>query len=329
MPLVLVSNEVNATDRWDWKDITGVQYHYPNGYRNLIRPGERFVYYRGMRRTDGQRADAEYFGCGVVGETWRDPDIPETERKGRWAWYCSIDDYVPFEPAVPAKIDGAFYETIPQNLWRNGVRRLDDTVFKRIVTAAGIEPPSGTPPSILIAGMPPLEEVSIPVTSTELLLARSRAAGNRTSGQGAPRRYSRRAAAIGNRAEQAALTWVKQQYPEAKHVRWVANDGETPGWDIEVTDRAGEVIAFEVKGTSGRAFPNFDLTDGELRACHRLGKRYWLLLVADCLGRSPRIQPIANPSAMFTSHELKLEPTQYRVSLALLQGRASASSSRE
>jgi len=60
-----------------------------------------------------------------------------------------------------------------------------------------------------------------------------------------------------------------------------------------------------------------------------LGKRYWLLLVADCLGRSPRIQPIANPSAMFTSHELKLEPTQYRVSLALLQGRASASSSRE
>jgi hypothetical protein len=41
MPIVLVSNEANANDKFNWQDITGVQYHYPNGYRNMIRPGER------------------------------------------------------------------------------------------------------------------------------------------------------------------------------------------------------------------------------------------------------------------------------------------------
>ena len=61
MPILLVSNEANANDKFNWEDITGVQYHYPNGYRNMIRPGERFIY-RGMRRADGRRVPAEYFG---------------------------------------------------------------------------------------------------------------------------------------------------------------------------------------------------------------------------------------------------------------------------
>lgn len=41
MPLILTSNEVTASADYDWEDVTGVQYHYPNGYRNLIRRGER------------------------------------------------------------------------------------------------------------------------------------------------------------------------------------------------------------------------------------------------------------------------------------------------
>jgi hypothetical protein len=38
MPLVLVSNDVNATDRYDWNDVTGVQYHYPNEIQKIKDP---------------------------------------------------------------------------------------------------------------------------------------------------------------------------------------------------------------------------------------------------------------------------------------------------
>src|SRR5262245_31294644 len=119
MSLVLVSNEVNADARYNWKDVTGVQYHYPNGYRNLIKPGERFVYYRGVRRADGVRRSAEYFGCGVVGECWRDPEVPKDAPRKNWAWYCSVEDYLEFVTPVPAKMNGQFLEKIPTNAWRN------------------------------------------------------------------------------------------------------------------------------------------------------------------------------------------------------------------
>ena len=52
--LVLAENEAHAGD-FDWHDITGELYQFPNNYRNLIRPGMPFVYYAGTRRADGAR----------------------------------------------------------------------------------------------------------------------------------------------------------------------------------------------------------------------------------------------------------------------------------
>jgi hypothetical protein len=110
MPLVLTSNEVNVSDKFNWKDITGVQYHYPNSYRNLIKTGEPFVYYRGVRRADGKRKSAEYFGRGTIGAIYRDDTIPEEAAKRRWAWYCSIANCELFDTPVPAKVNGEFWE---------------------------------------------------------------------------------------------------------------------------------------------------------------------------------------------------------------------------
>src|SRR5450432_773753 len=104
----------------------------------MIRSGEQFVYYRGIRRAAGGRGQAEYFGRGVVGDIWRDPTVPPNAPKRKWAWYCGIEDYVPFVVPVPAKIDGAFFETISSTKWRNGVRALSEGDFERILTAAGI-----------------------------------------------------------------------------------------------------------------------------------------------------------------------------------------------
>jgi hypothetical protein len=123
MPLVLASKDANANELYAWKDITGVQYHYPNGYRNLIRTGEPFVYYRGVRRATGIRGQAEYFGQGVIGDIRRDPTVPLSSPKAKWAWFCSIEDYFPFavlrqnsmrteNSAIPCH-DGCLIQVLP------------------------------------------------------------------------------------------------------------------------------------------------------------------------------------------------------------------------
>jgi hypothetical protein len=310
MPIVLASNDVNASERYQWDDVTGVRYHYPNGYRNLIRPGERFVYYRGVRRKDGPRAVAEYFGCGVVGNVWRDPRVSEDAPKARWSWYCSILDYVPYDPPVPAKIDGAFFETIPARMWRNGVPKMDEDQFSAILTRVGATldtEPASTP---VLPSLPALDNLIINVADDLLLPTLTTNANGNGERSGRPR-YSRRSAAIGRRAEEIALRWVRQTYPNARELAWVSDEGETPGWDLQFND-GGELTRVEVKGTSGNGFLSFELTTNELRACKELGARYILLLVADCLGTAPLVQPIQNPAALLQQGQWALQATQYR-----------------
>ena len=52
MPLVLTQNELTESGH-DYADRLGVEYEYPTRYRNLVRTGERFVYYRGRKRAAG------------------------------------------------------------------------------------------------------------------------------------------------------------------------------------------------------------------------------------------------------------------------------------
>jgi hypothetical protein len=74
MPIVLVENEATAGGLYDhWQDVTGERYQFPNVYRGKILPGTPFVYYRGVRRADGKRGHAEYFGAGVIGDVYPDP----------------------------------------------------------------------------------------------------------------------------------------------------------------------------------------------------------------------------------------------------------------
>jgi hypothetical protein len=109
MLLVLAENEVKVNALHDWQDITGERYHFPNQYAGKLVP-TRFVYYRGVRRADGSRGSAEYFGTGIVGVHWRDEAIPDDAPKRRWRWFCEIDDYVPFGSPIPAKFDDRYLE---------------------------------------------------------------------------------------------------------------------------------------------------------------------------------------------------------------------------
>ncbi len=313
MPLVLVSNEVNATNDYDWKDITGEQYHYPNQYRNRIKPGERFVYYRGVRRLGGKRGQPEYFGSGLIGDVWRDPEVPVETAKRDWAWFCHIEDYVPFPSPVPAQTNGTFFEEIPSNHWGVGVRELTDSVYGRIIAAAGLSvTEDGGVTDKVVPIMPPFADVVLPASLSVLLAPCSRQEANGSSG-GSPRRYSRNSTVIGRRAEEIALAWARRTYP-GSDIMWTAESGQMPGWDIEVRHPNGTSTAIEVKGASGAGFASFDLTANELRASRETGERYMVVLVANCLGTQPQIQTITNLGSLIDKGEFGADAIAWCIS---------------
>jgi hypothetical protein len=302
VPLVLTTNDFVANPDHAWNDVEGVQYHYPNGYKNKIQPGEEFVYYRGVHRKVGPRGQAEYFGRGRIGAVRRDPDSPNTSRP---SWFCAIEDYVPFAPTVPAKLNGIFYEDIPQNMWRNGVRDLDRETFDRIVAAAGS-------PSISILTTP--RQAAGPLETDGLIVPRDRVTPG-AGGGGLGYRKSTQAKQVGDWAEHTVVEFLEGLGGCVEIVHRAAL-GETPGWDIDYRDPAGELHRVEVKGTVGGAFTTIDITRNELRAAREHGDRYWIFLVANCLTDRPRIQRICNPAARLSDGSWSAVPMVYSVRLS-------------
>lgn len=268
MPLVLVTNPVKVNEGYDWKDIEGEQYHFPNQYKNRRAPGTQFVYYRGTRRAGGKRAEPEYFGCGYIGEVWRDDSISESAPKKDWAWYCSLRDYMPFPSPVPSRINGEFLEKIAKNHWSVGVRQLPQETFDRIISLSGMiermEP---------VLTLPEIAAIRISEATEPLLKPHKMSVTTGAGDSALPKnRYSRNAAPIGKRAEEIAHKFLvdNSEALGARNVRWLARDGITPGWDLQYDDAAGDSIAVEVKGTTGPVFGSVDITGNEWSAAERL-----------------------------------------------------------
>jgi hypothetical protein len=300
MPLVLTTNDFVPNPDHAWNDVEGVQYHYPNQYKNKIRTGEEFVYYRGVLRKRGPRGQAEYFGRGRIGDIRSDP---ATSGQSRPSWFCAIEDYAPFTPTVPAKLDGVFYETIPQNMWRNGVRALDQATFERIVGAAGTSSGAKAAAAIVSAsGLLEADDLIIP-------RGRAKAAG------GVGYRRSKRAKEVGDWAELVVLDFLASLGGCAEIVHRAAIQ-ETPGWDIDYRDPAGVLHRVEVKGTVGGAFATIDLTANEMRAAKEHAEAYWIFLVANCLTSRPRIQRICNPAQLLATEAWSATPALFSVTLS-------------
>lgn len=299
MPIVLTTNEVVLNPEHAWHDITGVQYHYPNQYKNMIRPGEEFVYYRGVRRKDGRRGNAEYFGHGRIGAVRPDP---ATVGSSRPSWFCDIEEYQPFKAPVPAKTGEIFFEQIQKNVWRNGVRSLDQAIFEAILAAAGnisdIVPsaPSG----------PPAEVSNLIVPKANIGTKTGRAVVNF--------RRSKRAKEIGDWAEDRVVDFLMNMGGCSEIVHRAAR-GETPGWDIDYRDISGVLHRVEVKGSVAGAFTHIDLTANELRAAQAHGSEYWIFLVAGCMSEQVFIQRICNPAANIADGGWVAKPALYSVTL--------------
>jgi hypothetical protein len=314
--LILAENEISASPEFGWKDVTGERYHFPNSYKNRIRPGAQFIYYRGSRRATG-RANPDYFGYGIIGDVYLDPDT-ETLPPARQAWFAEIADYQEFSNPVPFRdVNQKFIETgtttTAANYWGTGAREIDPENFNNILRAAGVlQSVNASTTSNKSTG--PIT----PISSVGLLIPRARAPkGVRRAGSSTSVRRSSRAKIIGDRAEQIVCDWLRAQLPESEseNIVWVAAQGDTPGYDIENRSNKKAVIGYEVKGTNGRCFPNIEITANELQAARDMGDRYVLVLVALVESSAPKVEFIKNPAKLIDSGSMLVEPTIYRLSL--------------
>jgi Domain of unknown function (DUF3883) len=325
--LVLVQNDRTAGGKYDdWEDVLGERYHFPNQYKNKVRRGTPFVYYRGVRRSEGRRGQPEYFGCGYIGDVWRDARISEAEPKVQWKWYCTIDDYVPFANPVPAKSNGvAAFEEIPENFWGVGVRTIAYERLHRILREAGAQETRTTPnpsgePTLSSPVMPAIESVAPSVVDRlDALLAPSsgprdndRGGATRSAG---PRR-TRFSKLIGDRAEEVVMRMLLHQ--GVKGLRWLAREGLTPGWDIEFVGDDGELVAVEVKGTSGDAFTSFDVTAAEWEMARQMRGRFRIVLVARCLSDSPVVFWLKDPLEGAERNSICVVPAVWRITLGVV-----------
>ena len=309
--LVLAENEATAGGEYDfWADDTGSRYHFPNSYRNRVQTGCRFVYYRGVRRKDKKRGAAEYFGTGLIGEVWRDPeqplDTPARERR----WYCAIDEYEPFDAPVPFKRSGKPYENIKGSMgWRTGVREISDEVLEEILVAAGTNKQKhpSTPP------VPPDVDAHDECDPSELIVSRPPSSKTNTVVYG--KRWAKRTKEIGDWAEEYVYKWLCQtlEVGERETVDWVAQRGETPGWDISYVSKAGQKISVEVKATTAARFSGIDITANEWLAAEQRGEHYLLVLVTLATKARPRIARLWNPVNSTAAGKMQIAPVSFRL----------------
>lgn len=312
--LVLAQQEVTVGGAYDyWDDLAGERFHFPNTYRHKVQSGLPFVYYRGTRRAGGKSGTPEYFGTGRIGHIWRDT-AAGTPSGRRQRWYCSIIDYLPFVTAVPWTIDGHEIETIPRNVFRNAVRDLPFATFRRILTLSGV---TGVAVPDAFVSMPALNSV-VPVAASKdtSLLAPPSTESRAMTGEVVQGRRSRQAVQIGRRAELVGVKFLKRLTPAPAEVTDIAGRGETPGWDLEYRNAAGDRVLVEVKGTSASRFAAIEITANEWRAAATMRERYVLMLVADSLSRQPVIELIWDPVGKHELGEVSVEPAVLRLERA-------------
>jgi hypothetical protein len=146
MPLVLTVSAETASGH-NYRDELWVAHEYPQRYRNLVIPGEVFVYYRGRYR--GKTHDPirlpdshylAYLGVGVIGEISVSP--------GSNLLLCEIRSPIEFASPVGFKReDGSYIEPggDVRGHFQPGVRAIDQSVFTEIVTRAELRSPAFDP----------------------------------------------------------------------------------------------------------------------------------------------------------------------------------------
>ncbi len=132
------------------------------------------------------------------------------------------------------------------------------------------------------------------------------------------RRLSRRAKELGDRAEECVFKQLaaEQAAERIAGLRWLAREGQTPGWDIEYEELPSRaVMRVEVKGALAKSIGAFDLTANELRAALEFGPQFGLALVTESGSVQPKVFYLWDVGRWFAENRLVREPLVWGVRL--------------
>jgi hypothetical protein len=246
VPLRLTISEATLSGH-NYDDVLGVRYEFPLRYRNLVREGERFVYYRGRRQLLGGVQPQAYLGTGIVGNVHASTRDPQR-------LVCEIEDWLPFvEPLYFKDATGNYYEPGGKQggyYWQVGVRLLAEGTYERILLDAGA-----------------LERERASAKTTEAESSRVFA------GTAYPSAEHRQA--IDDYAMNVALRYATQAWRSEPVSRQPHNNR---GFDIRVGAPTRVVRYVEVKGTA-LPVPRFFMSEGERLFSTRAASKYTLLII--------------------------------------------------
>lgn len=250
---------IAENDESKWEDQTGNVYHFPTKYINKLTSGSLVIYYKGLMKkkeylSKRMSSDPHYFAMATIGEIYKD----EENHKN---YYAEILDYISFPHPVPIKENDNYLEQIPEsrkkNYWRDGVRQIDESIYKSIILKSGLDLEDIGGEVTVVYNEDKLS--TIPQTSIQesihpLMKSVSNTKQNKILGTRTF--YSKNSKVIGDRGEQIVLEFLKKRLNDSEKstLRWVAQLGEKPGYDIEYIDRNGNKIGVEVKSTVGKSF---------------------------------------------------------------------------
>lgn len=164
--------------------------------------------------------------------------------------------------------------------------------------------------------LPEISHVDPELSEENLLKSTNKAHSDK--GSKMIKRYVRSSKLIGDRAELIVKKFLEEtlSLEEKKTLKWLANEGETPGYDFSYVDLQNNEICIEVKGTVAKKFDNFNITINEWAAAEKKLENYYVYLVTECLGRQPKIDRLRNIFRMKQNQKVCLEPIVFRVSVA-------------
>jgi hypothetical protein len=311
--LVLTENEVYAGEDFGWADKTGEHYEFPNRYKSLVVSGTPFIYYKGRRRADGTSASPEYYGHGVIGEVALaigSEDAPAAKRN----WTASIASWSPFDETVPFQAeDGRYLEAataeVPTNYWRDGVRRISRSNYLEVLLRGGATPPAGKPAALLVEDSGPL----LPAQGSLIKIVTPDGGAPGARSKLARPRRSKQATVIGTAAEKLFYELLRSQAPPdlRDKIRWVAQEGLTPGYDIQDDRDKAEITAYEVKGTTGSSFRTVDITANEMSCAFTKRSKYALVLVSGVGSLSPRYQVLPDLASRLEKSQVVATPSVF------------------
>ena len=237
MPLILAAGVPTASGL-TYADVPGIRHEFPARYRKLMIPGTPFIYYRGTRAKQLGLSGPAYFGSGVVGAV---EELPSRRLR------ADVLDYVEFPVAIHFRgEDGDYLEPLAATrpvFWREGIRRIDDISFERILQIASSSNKSVESHEI---------QANAKYASSQIEIRQ-----------------------IDEYAISAAKSVLCSRFGTSAVKEMPHNN---PGFDISV-QRVGQTdLHVEVKGTRSRN-PVFFLTEGERIHSHEYAHGFKLLIV--------------------------------------------------